>query len=100
MHNILIVCDGREIKIQTKRNVREVCRLLRFNSESDLLLINSELLEDEEFKGELALAPSKVTLIKDITEEENMVQGVINQFIDNFPLDERTTMLFKSKLKS
>lgn len=81
MNNILIVCDGKEVKIKTKRTVKEIYRLIMLNSESELILINSKSLEDEEFKCELALAPGKVTLIKDITEEENIVQGVINQFI-------------------
>lgn len=81
MNNILIVCDGKEVKIKTKRTVEEIYRLIMLNSESELILINSKSLEDEEFKSELALAPGKVTLIKDITEEENIVQGVINQFI-------------------
>ena len=60
MHNILIVCDGKEVKIQTKRNVRNIYSLIRLNSTSELLLINGKSLENEEFKGELALHQEKL----------------------------------------
>lgn len=77
MNNILIVCDGKEVKIKTKRTVKEICHLIEANNENELLLINSVSLCDREFKSELALKPRKVTLIKDITEKENITDSLM-----------------------
>lgn len=69
MNKILIKCDGEEIILDTNRKVSEIARVIQYNLEYGLTVLNSFILEDEAFKEEIALEPSKVTLIKDITSE-------------------------------
>lgn len=71
MNKILIKCDGNEMVVDTIRTVADIVKLLQLNSHHKLLLINSKLLSDELFKGEFAINPSFVTLVKDITKEVN-----------------------------
>ena len=70
MNKILIKCDGNEIILDTIRTVSDIARLLELNEHNNLLLINNKLLSDELFKEEIAINPSFVTLVKDITAKD------------------------------
>ena len=47
-----------------------VYKLLELNEHNNLLLINNKLLSDDLFKEEIAINPSFVTLVKDITPKD------------------------------
>ena len=73
LNKILIRCDGEDIIIDTIRKVSEISRLIKFNLDEQLIVLNDMLLEDEGFKDEIAINPRAVTLIKEVTEDESII---------------------------
>ncbi|MDU2491873.1 MAG: hypothetical protein E7D27_15050 [Clostridium celatum] len=71
LNKILIRCDGKDIVINTIREVADIARLLEFNIRLDILILNKRSLEDEGFKNEISIKPRAVTLIKNINMELN-----------------------------
>lgn len=90
MNKILMKCDGKEFILRTNRKAVDICYVLNMNYKNILLAINSTTLDDEEFKDEIIVKPSKVTLIKDVIEDET-----INPLDNKGGLDEFAKELIK-----
>ena len=73
MNKILIRCDGKDIILNTNRKISEVYKFVILNERNTLIPINSVTLEDESFKEEIIIKPTKVTLIQDITNNETII---------------------------
>lgn len=69
LNKILIRCDGKDIIINTIRNVSDIARLLEWNIRLDILTLDKKILVDEGFKNEVSIKPRAVTLIKYINDD-------------------------------
>lgn len=65
MNKILLICDGKEIILNTKECVCEIAACLNCNMENEFVVI-------EDAERQIAIVPSKVTLIEDITKKNNL----------------------------
>ena len=77
LNKILIRCDGKDIIINTIREVAEISKLLEWNRGLDILTLDKEILVDEGFKNEVAIKPRAVTLIKYINDYINKENRII-----------------------
>lgn len=65
MNKILLICDGKEIILNTTKCVCEIAACLNYNMENEFVVI-------EDAEREIAIKPSKVTLIEDITKKSHL----------------------------
>lgn len=77
LNKIFIRCDGKDIIINTIREVAEISRLLDWNRGLDILTLDNRTLEDEGFKNEVSIKPRAVTLIKYINDYINKENRII-----------------------
>lgn len=81
MNKILIRCDSKDFILRTNRTALDICKLLDCNKRNILLPINKVTLVEEDFKDDVIVKPAKVTLIKDITEDEPITSLDNNEWI-------------------
>ncbi|MDY4605410.1 hypothetical protein [Clostridium tertium] len=66
MNKILLMYDGKEIILTTEQDIEDVVGFFNLNIDSDTGFVLIKSIE-----GKIGLKPRLVTLIKDVTNEEN-----------------------------
>lgn len=65
MNKILLICDEKEIILNTMESVCEIAACIEYNMQRELMVI-------EDAQRQIAIVPSKITLIEDITKKSNL----------------------------